>query len=277
MKNSTNVTSYNSNGEVISLEDIAKKTEINTGDIATLEKLAKANLYNLGVYDSVVDNGDGTGTITRKTIYNDDGTQSEATTSYIETIILNQPIHILNQDMEQRVREEVEKGLNLYKLDNITCKLNNTWYAEYKLLDNVQAGTYKLHYKLTVNSGDTPTRASIGYGASSYENDYISYTISEGVTFTVTSNIVGKNIYWRPVRFTDSTGSGSYTISEIMLTKGAIAYPYQPYHGEIMRTADVPFYFSTSSTSPASTIGGTWTSLGSFTVGSNTVYAWKRA
>jgi predicted nucleic acid-binding Zn ribbon protein len=43
MKSSTNVISYNSNGELISLEDIADKTASNTEDVATLKKLLNNN------------------------------------------------------------------------------------------------------------------------------------------------------------------------------------------------------------------------------------------
>jgi hypothetical protein len=256
MKSSTNITGYNSNGELISLEDIA-------GNV-------NKNLYNLGAFDTFKDNGNGTGTITRKTIYNDDGTQSEATTSYTETVILNQPIHTLNQDMELRVREEVEKGLNLVKSYSVANYLGNYWFSYlkpnttyfFKTFGDV-GPTINYSVKLYDSSGNlAQTIAADG-----------SYSLfnGNGFKFTTGASISGTGYY-----LTTQYNNSITTVGKAMLTEGTTAYPYQPYYGDIMHTVDVPFYFSTNSTSPAETIGGTWTSLGSFTVGSNTVYAWKR-
>lgn len=68
-------------------------------------------------------------------------------------------------------------------------------------------------------------------------------------------------------------------VEDIMLVEGSHAYPYQPYNGAIVHEIRTPLYFSTDNVSPASIdqIGGNWTSLGSFMVGSNTIYAWKKA
>jgi hypothetical protein len=212
--NSTNITSYNSNGELISLEDIA-------------------------------------------TTVND-----------IDTVLPSEAREYLNA--------EWKKGLNLYNYNNEAIinggAFNNStnyifmyggFCVTYVYL---KAGTYTFSSTVSLYYQTTSSTPVNGTSLDAY-GIYVSKNTLVTITLTSDKYLVICN-----------KTSGEYTslFDSLMVVKGTTAYPYQPYYGDIIHTVDVPFYFSTASTSPAETIGGTWTSLGSFTVGDNTVYAWKR-
>ena len=311
---------------------------------------ADKSLYNLGAYDTYVDNGDGTVTVTRKTgIYNvpinsfvldanncfqqnitlpntdkyfgvdsdpesssehatsniyplgkwgrddtfyispdnwlrvfDNSYSKDATglaqfkasleaaggmyilyetdTSYTEKLPANVPLNTLDANMSDIVRDEVEKTLNL-------CQVKNPAVGSRIYIGTVSAGTY------SICLNESPAN-NIGYqfqlfpNPSTTEPIFTDNVISTKTTFTVTETT---DLY---IYVNGKVGTFS-----VMLNAGSNIYPYQPYNGAIVHEIRTPLYFSTDNVSPASIdqIGGNWTSLGSFMVGSNTIYAWKKA
>ena len=334
---------------------------------------ADKSLYNLGAYDTYVDNGDGTATITRKTGYykvpienfvsdgtslhvfqqyidipnayssygNEDGynhnaasntyklgnynaddtfyisgdnylrvkdtryssasalisaladvggmfIQYELVTSYTEDVILDQPIHTLDVNGEQFVRDEWEKTLNLYnhnEVSDFSGNMNENNFGE---------GTINVDWKGTTSYGTINFNAKNGATFSCILDSAsagwwafnMSWLYQDGTSENLTTN---KQI-GTSGRFTFSSAAKevigiritvnlSWSASNVMINEGSHAYPYQPYNGAIVHEIRTPLYFSTDNVSPASIdqIGGNWTSLGSFMVGSNTIYAWKKA
>ena len=142
--------------------------------------------------------------------------QYELTTPYAETVIENQPIHTINQDGEQRLREEWEKGLNISPVKEVPQD------SRVLLVDHLPTGTYTIavndsmpvsgaRYQLfTTQTGGTPLFTD---------------TVVTAHTFTIT---VASPIYI----YVNSIGG----TTSIMLNKGAHAYPYQSYKGDIVRT-----------------------------------------
>lgn len=131
-------------------------------------------------------------------------------TSYTETIITGLPQITLDKQGCEWLRGEWEKGLNLINIKNISN--NGIIYP------NLPAGTYTFSLKTTgtgdgfnlkINSlsGDTIGSAGIknGYGV---------------VTFTVTSVV---DLYF-------NGWGNTWTNYDIMLVKGFVPYPYQPYN-----------------------------------------------
>jgi hypothetical protein len=347
------VTSVNGSTGDVNLEiPTLSNTEGTSGTSTTdgytqsfINEVNNKNYYNLGAYDSIVDNGDGTGTVYRKTRYTDLGTLdwryadgafyaflfsisdraryhgycSKYTNSsddvnwneqddkhfnigqnisgggpsigikdtdysdvdtfknavsgvilihevaeaytYTETVILNQPIHTLNQDMEQRVRAEVEKGLNLFDNDLLTKKSFSAsgnsssetmrielWYdlalTSFFNMVFIENGGKSNTITFTLNSNSN-IYARVGINGSIADDKYYIDTplyLTAG-TYTLTLNLESEKT------------QGSATIRDIMLTKGTIPYPYQPYKGEIIRESDVNGVLLWENGSPTSTYG----------------------
>lgn len=310
---------------------------------------ATTSLYNLGAFDTYVDNGDGTVTVTRKTgyykidgnftvgltwyeypnlvsvkipnveyetdlvasiitvfdVWNDgnpqydyamaDHTNSnvgvrvvvknatsmqefrnyvsqnpisveyelQTSEQYTEKLPANVPLNTLDANMSDIVRDEVEKTLNLADISKqITINSGTEQWVSYTIA--LKAGTY------TISSSNIPDgiicQISINGNFVWVTNTYYIFTINNDLSVSVRfgNNQVSQNTTFTPT---------------VMLNEGDHAYPYQPYNGAIVHEIRTPLYFSTDNVSPASIdqIGGNWTSLGSFMVGSNTIYAWKKA
>ena len=326
---------------------------------------ADKSLYNLGAYDTYVDNGDGTVTVTRKTryistkelcgitwhlnnnnaypVFYTDGSSSYSISNSVsnsdtisftqnvwgrensfctrcyqdgsvrvdislsaneagwsvkdllswigqnnlyiqaeiapseqrpETLIAETPINTLDVNGEQFVRDEWEKGLNLFNKDAVTkgvCFINPpTEEADdaYFVSDFIPVERNKRYtgyfYDKTLNGK---------FGICYFDNSK-QYISAELDNFNDIYTITTPNdcIY---VKISGAVAN----IDNVFLYEGDHAYPYQPYNGAIVHEIRTPLYFSTDNVSPASIdqIGGDWTSLGSFSIGGNTVYAWKKA
>ena len=334
---------------------------------------ADKSLYNLGAYDTYVDNGDGTATITRKTGYykvpienfvsdgtslhvfqqyidipnadssygNEDGynhnaasntyklgnynaddtfyisgdnylrvkdtryssasalisaladvggmfIQYELVTSYTEDVILDQPIHTLDVNGEQFVRDEWEKTLNLYnhnEVSDFSGNMNENNFGEGTINVDWEGTTSYGTINFNAKNGATFSCILDSASAGSWAFN-MSWLYQDGTSEELTTNQqIGTS-----GRFTFSSAAKevigiritvnlSWSASNVMINEGSHAYPYQPYNGAIVHEIRTPLYFSTDNVSPASIdqIGGNWTSLGSFMVGSNTIYAWKKA
>ena len=184
----------------------------------------------------------------------------ETDTSYPEKLPANVPLNTLDANMSDIVRDEVEKTLNL-------CQVKNPAVGSRIYIGTVSAGTY------SICLNESPAN-NIGYqfqlfpNPSTTEPIFTDNVISTKTTFTVTETT---DLY---IYVNGKVGTFS-----VMLNAGSNIYPYQPYNGAIVHEIRTPLYFSTDNVSPASIdqIGGNWTSLGSFMVGSNTIYAWKKA
>lgn len=252
--------------------------EAETAKNAETAENSPKSLYNLGAFDTYVDNGDGTVTVTR----NRDGA------TYTETLPADVPLNTLDQHMSDIVRDEVEKTLNLA----------NPW--------STGGGFAGVYYTISENGAFLGTaNEDTRPWNYSHANIYMvlqpgTYTAS--VTFSGTlardrgcmifteagtelCNLFPPTQYEQSFTLSQETSIGIEVkcfdggIAEFMLNEGDHAYPYQPYNGAIVHEIRTPLYFSTDNVSPASIdqIGGNWTSLGSFMVGSNTIYAWKKA
>ena len=316
---------------------INAETATNAINAETAENSPKS-LYNLGAYDTYVDNGDGTITVTRKTgkidgdnyrfkanaqsgreYYQYYGTVSsenditlegvqftrvnstdwrnesldanttyvsydnsssqivilpaqgvtpnnytviyKTSTDYTETLPVNVPINTLDANMSNIVRDEVEKTLNL--LPNSEGTLPNRGTAAYfEFAPYCDVGKeYTITTYSSVNSIGELRRSDgsiISYTNNNQDGTHsLTFTMDDGYMFNL---------------FLVTGGSWN-----IMLVEGSHAYPFQTYSGQIVHEIQIPIYFSTTNTSPASIIGGDWTSLGSFSIGGNTVYAWRKA
>lgn len=255
---------------------MATISQLNGNDLqAKKATYSPTSMYNIGEGDSYVENGDGTVTITRVW----DGV------TYTETVPENVPLNTLDANMSDIVRDEVEKTLNLA----------NPW----------STGRFVgVYYTISENGAflGTPNEDTRPWN---YDNADIYMVLQPGtytasVTFSGTlspfrgctifteagtqlCNLSPTTQYEQSFTLSQETSIGIMVkvfdggIAEFMLNKGSHAYPYQPYNGAIVHEIQVPIYFSTTNTSPASIIGGDWTSLGSFSIGSNRVYAWRKA
>ena len=303
---------------------------------AAAEEQALKNMYNLGAYDTYVDNGDGTVTVTRKTEYINpqeyfsnwytasswsmlsyadykifvinnfnkdnpsyrtgksnyfnilsnifgntyigscswidypDGTvrlnfntgmeyasvdewlswlrshedfafQFEAETSYTEKVILDQPIHTLDVNGEQFVRNEWEKGLNLFNIDEANLSVTHDCSATKD--DNGNITIVKTGSDPYINDlfhfYATSTKYTVSARSSKSMQIFVNingtyHSSQDGLTpvFTFNCNI-GDSIYLRLDGNAESSGS-TQTFSNIMLVEGDHAYPYQPYNGVIV-------------------------------------------
>ena len=192
---------------------------------------------------------------------------------YTEKLIAETPINTLDANMTDIVRDEVEKTLNLF---------NGVW----------EQGTFDPDGG-DVNATIRVRSPKMQLGAGVY-NLSLSGADEQNIYIFNNDGSIKQEIYWAEIgtftlsesgiisivcRKSDNSDISPEDIQNTMLVKGSHAYPYQPYNGAIVHEIRTPLYFSTDNVSPASIdqIGGNWTSLGSFMVGSNTIYAWKKA
>ncbi|AWW06086.1 MAG: hypothetical protein [Caudoviricetes sp.] len=192
---------------------------------------------------------------------------------YTEQVIEEQPIHTLDQLGEHWIRTEWLKGLNKYNgPERIAIQSNNEiWKSQIFGNYTVKPNTVYTFSCSTANTGvdgcyikirDANTNATI------IEDPHTTKT------FITPNGCTSIQIELYASRGTALTNIQTYT--DIMINESDHPYPYESYYGGIVRQSEVPIYFSTVNTSPAATIGGDWTSLGSFTIGSTIVYAWRR-
>lgn len=213
--------------------------------------------------------------------------QYELATSeqYTETLPADVPLNTLDANMSDIVREEVEKTLNLINVTESSLTDAHDCSVSYSngiltMVPNAE-DPYVTISKMTLSEGtytfslksDFSSQIYVKVGDGSW-NESVKGK-SPTFTFTVSSE---STVIFRVDGVQDGTANPQ-TFSSIMLNEGSHAYPYQPYNGAIVHEIRTPLYFSTDNVSPASIdqIGGNWTSLGSFMVGSNTIYAWKKA
>ncbi len=253
---------------------MATISKLNGDDLqAKKATYSPTSMYNIGEGDSYVENGDGTVTITRVW----DGV------TYTETVPENVPLNTLDAYMSEKARDEIVRTLNLlnpwsgtgigdrYTINDegqfvgINSSDSRSWgYNNSDVFIMLPAGTYTVSIEIVSGTKNPAflTQAWRSDGTWLFSLD----DSGETATFTLTE----------PTTIGVMTKIYTATV-QIMLNSGNHIYPFIPYSGQIVHEIQVPIYFSTTNTSPASIIGGDWTRLGSFSIGSNTVYAWRKA
>lgn len=190
--------------------------------------------------------------------------QYETVTSYTETVIKNQPLNTLDQQGSQWLRNEWEKGLNLF--DNDLEVIANSYLETRNYIAITPNTTYTIRYYGTIV--EYPTVVMYYYDKTYTQIGTFSMSVNwQSSTFTTPNNA-----YYVKIALPSSLGT-TYQ-NDIMLNEGDHAYPYQEHRGEIVRSGEVPVSFTTDNNPP--TTYGNWEALGSVTIGTNTLYAWRR-
>lgn len=247
------------------LSNVDGNSEVDGFTQSAVKGIAQAkNYYNLGAYDTYVSNGNGTGTVARKTQYNDDGTQSllPVQYQYTEQVIENQPIRPANQEEENYGHEEFLKGKNLLAYNKEISLTAGT---------NVFLGIQlpvKANEVYTISAKNIPewVNAEIytdTVGAYVSCKEPVTFSFSQVCEFRVGNDPLTQNAIFTP---------------QIMLTKGAIPYSYEPYSGGIVREKDLSgVQLFPEGVNPAQTIGGDWEDEGTITTSNSTVlHAYRR-
>lgn len=136
-------------------------------------------------------------------------------TPYTEKIITGVPQITLDKQGCEWLRSEWEKGLNLLDSNHI---INNT-----KIYSNLPAGTYTFSLK-TTGDGDgfnlkIDKLDGVSLGGAAIKKSY-------GVLTFTTTKVIDL--------FYNGWGNAN-TNYDCMLVRSSIPYPYQPYHGELIR------------------------------------------
>ncbi len=199
---------------------------------------------------------------------------------YEEKVIENQPIHTLPQDGEGWLRDEWEKGLNL--LDNsifstlsfqttsntftagqVSISTDVSFGSSVEILGVEEGVTQKSSTFTIATAGNYYVR--IGINGDKQDNKTVStatvylkagtYSISADLTTNVLNSVAFKTL---------------------MLNEGSHPYPYQPYHGGIVRENRVPLYITVeAAASPAQLFGGNWEKFATLSNIAGDIYIWR--
>lgn len=176
--------------------------------------------------------------------------QYELENPYTETVIENQPIHTLNQDGEQWVRNQYENSLNLSPVSNKTVKFARGTNRQINVV-SIPLSIGK-PYRFSIRMQKSSTGEGVnGYGgcailqwnSSSYDGDWTSaYMASEwkyenpdqniSVTFTAThSNLI-------IMIGIDGQFESTITVDQIMVTQGTALHNFKPYKQYVNKAGD---------------------------------------
>ncbi len=215
-----------------------------------------------------------TGTINIRTSTKPSGIlQYKLATPYQEQIIEGQPLNTLDQKGSQWLRNEWEKGLNLFDnalLPKVDYTASGNTFADFRIELWTTPNTSGTQISF-FNSYDTFTRTiasgnyyfRVGLNGDNQDDKYFITTpiYLDSGTYTIGFDL-------------ELDEPNHYIVKSIMLNKGSHAYHYQEYNGKIVRSGEVPISLTTDNNPP--TQNGYWEALGSVVVGSNTLYAWRR-
>ena len=184
---------------------------------------------------------------------------------YTEKVIENQPINTLNQDGEQWLRDEWEKGLNLcpYDTEDVTARGEGTVrVGEYFLL---KEGVYS--YRIETHSSKVTYQYIFNANGKLLVND----TIGHHSMFVIEQDTMIQIALY-------ATGAINRATCHFMLTRGTMLYPYKPYNGKILHQKDLNGdQLFPDDVNPAQTIGGDWEDKGTVTTSNGIVlHAYKR-
>lgn len=263
-------TTYNYWYAVLNI-DFEKPTDYNT----------KANLvcstYNVMSWNNAIGSGNGIGASPSGYIAVDNGSstitpsgfiQVKLATSYTEQVIANQPLNTLDQNGSQWLRNEWEKGLNLFdeqwevgSIDTSTGALaiNNNYYRSKNYI--------------TIKPNTTYYFNCIGY-----DDNIFTFFYDASYGYISYNSFYGRGVLSIPTnaRFMKFVNVSRNTYqNNIMLVEGDHAYPYQAYNGAIVRESEIHLSFTTDNNPP--TTNATWELLGTFLVSTYTIYVWRKA
>ena len=143
--------------------------------------------------------------------------QYKLTTTYTEEIIEGQPLITLDQQGSQWLRDEWEKGLNVFDID--TATIGNGYDYTATASDWVKAIDIPVEPNTTYTASSIISRYAFNHG--NIVADYNKNTITTG-SDTITLSLF--------MYVGDYSGTARTWFSNYMLNKGSIAYPYQAYN-----------------------------------------------
>ena len=195
--------------------------------------------------------------------------QVQLAISYTEQVIVNRPLNTLDQQGSQWLRNEWEKGLNLFTCPNYSGTANNVTYSIENgiitLNGTASANTYiDLDINLNVISPSTISFNNIGTKTSGNMGFYLYNSVGTWLFDTWnfnsnTSNYTGSISKMR-IYIASGVALTNYQIRP-MLNYGDHAYPYQEYNGDIVRTKDIEPVLLWENGSPNSAFSSTTLSI----------------
>lgn len=192
-------------------------------------------------------------------------------------------------------QEEYNKSLNEFNINSLISSTSNACTSTISngAINTVATGNYayKLYYMRGLEIGKTYSISFKGIKVGSSESQvFIGNAINVDstayarkwlgtssstftITFTATTDILSITTY---VAFGDYVNGANLTISEIMLNKGNLPLPYQPYNGKIIHRGDIEPVLLWENASPSSEMGETIATLSkSLVVGKNYAIYYK--
>lgn len=152
--------------------------------------------------------------------------QYELAAAYTDKVIENQPIHTLDQSGEEWIRDEWEKGLNLFD-ENSPYELGG-WDGNTGDPTTPSDPTYRRYTNyISVKSNAVYTQNKIAR-VHFYDGNYKWLSSTVESTFTVPNN----------ANYLRVAGGGAI-FESYMLNEGSHPYPYESYYGKIVRTSDL--------------------------------------
>lgn len=206
----------------------------------------------------------------------------ETTTSYTEKLPANVPINILDANMSDIVRDEVEKTLNLAE----TLISSKTYNSGINGIDAVSIVKVKPGSTYTISYTAQKTSGIEGYGGiilldtdsaqvpSSYSAAFAdegAFDRREQVNISVTISHTMSNEYLQVLMGGTGQQTQTIVINNLMINEGSHAYPYVPYSGQIVHQGDPDMEFATSEWEKALNLAP-WNGTEDYTTAGN---AWK--
>lgn len=173
--------------------------------------------------------------------------QYKLATSYTETIIENQPLITLDQKGSEWLRNEWEKGLNIWDEQWELGALNVSDGSGVSSPDCIRNKGYIEVKPNTIYHISSPHNLRIlFYDASKTYIDYFDWHSSSDFTTPATTNYI---------RFYLDDAYGNTYQNNIMLNEGDHAYPYQAYNGAIVHEKDIAPVLLWENGNPTSALG----------------------
>lgn len=160
--------------------------------------------------------------------------QYKLATSYTEEIIENQPLTTLDQSGSQWIREEWEKGLNLFDKDNP----NLVYGIGYEPNPSSSLGTDWVKVAWIPVKPNTTYSVNKNVRYSFYNGGWSDIGPSNVTTFTTASDTQ----YLMLIEYhggTQTPDTSKTAWANLMLVGGSHAYPYQEYKGQIVREKEL--------------------------------------
>lgn len=151
--------------------------------------------------------------------------QYKLATSYTEKVEKNHYARYNEKFILEHNKSEAERSANLTPYNLTTFPLNSS--TRHLIAENLPSGTYTLSLNLNTYNADSEYIV--------YINDNSIGTYSNGTSATFTSNVYINSIKI----YSNDAGA---TSAKVMLNKGSVALPYQPYEGKTIHEKDLGNY-----------------------------------